>query len=81
MSFEFKTDQLNALLLFAYDVHGKDFILVSLLEHKKSNAVIDRYAMADKSADIWKCVIISTSTNIFLQMYIFYVSFSLLKWH
>ncbi|XP_056624652.1 usherin [Triplophysa dalaica] len=30
ISFEFKTDQLNALLLFAYDVRGKDFILVEL---------------------------------------------------
>lgn len=34
ISFEFKTDQLNALLLFAYDVDGKDFILVSLLKSK-----------------------------------------------
>ncbi|KAK7153113.1 hypothetical protein R3I93_011118 [Phoxinus phoxinus] len=30
ISFEFKTDQLNALLLFAYDVNGKDFILAEL---------------------------------------------------
>jgi len=34
ISFEFKTDQLNALLLFAYDVDGKDFILVSFLQSK-----------------------------------------------
>ncbi|TRY59648.1 hypothetical protein DNTS_027391, partial [Danionella cerebrum] len=30
ISFEFKTDQLNALLLFAYDTRGKDFILAEL---------------------------------------------------
>nr|XP_009291422.1 usherin [Danio rerio] len=30
ISFEFKTDQLNALLLFAYDIDGKDFILAEL---------------------------------------------------
>ncbi|XP_066526697.1 usherin [Hoplias malabaricus] len=30
ISFEFKTDQLNALLLFAYDANGKDFILAEL---------------------------------------------------
>ena len=31
ISFEFKTDQLNALLLFAYDASGQDYILVSLV--------------------------------------------------
>ncbi|RXN20724.1 usherin [Labeo rohita] len=30
ISFEFKTDQLNALLLFAYDIDGKDFVLAEL---------------------------------------------------
>ncbi|XP_016350129.1 usherin-like, partial [Sinocyclocheilus anshuiensis] len=30
ISFEFKTDQLNAMLLFAYDIDGKDFILAEL---------------------------------------------------
>lgn len=40
ISFEFKTDQLNALLLFAYDVRGKDFILVSLLKHKQSSVTL-----------------------------------------
>ncbi|XP_076156222.1 usherin [Alosa pseudoharengus] len=30
ISFEFKTDQLNALLLFAYDVEGDDYILAEL---------------------------------------------------
>uniref|UniRef100_A0A8C1J3X3 Usherin n=1 Tax=Cyprinus carpio TaxID=7962 RepID=A0A8C1J3X3_CYPCA len=34
ISFDFKTDQLNAMLLFAYDIEGKDFILVSLLKSK-----------------------------------------------
>lgn len=34
IAFEFKTDQLNAVLLFAYDVDGEDFILVSLLKCK-----------------------------------------------
>lgn len=32
ISFEFKTDQLNSLLLFAYDINGEDFILVSFSE-------------------------------------------------
>lgn len=31
ISFEFKTDQLNSLLLFAYDINGEDFILVSFV--------------------------------------------------
>ncbi|KAK3537246.1 hypothetical protein QTP70_004660 [Hemibagrus guttatus] len=30
ISFEFKTDQLNSLLLFAYDINGEDFILAEL---------------------------------------------------
>ncbi|KAF7704133.1 hypothetical protein HF521_021205 [Silurus meridionalis] len=30
ISFEFKTDQLNSLLLFAYDINGKDYILAEL---------------------------------------------------
>lgn len=29
ISFEFKTDQLNSLLLFAYNTNGKDYIVVS----------------------------------------------------
>uniref|UniRef100_A0A4W4GYM7 Usher syndrome 2A (autosomal recessive, mild) n=1 Tax=Electrophorus electricus TaxID=8005 RepID=A0A4W4GYM7_ELEEL len=31
ISFEFRTDQLNALLLFAYDSQGADYVLVSFL--------------------------------------------------
>lgn len=44
ISFEFKTDQLNALLLFAYDIDGKDFILVSLKQiESETNVIIHKF--------------------------------------
>ncbi|KTG40571.1 hypothetical protein cypCar_00002776 [Cyprinus carpio] len=35
ISFEFKTDQLNAMLLFSYDIDGKDYILSLSLFHPR----------------------------------------------